>query len=67
MSNTTNLSELEALAHEYAASSGYFQRVVVGTAISHPKLDEFISAYSKGWLSVEGQFARVLARVLQAM
>lgn len=61
------MNELEALAHEYAANHGYFQRVVVGTAISHPALDEFIQSYSKGWLSVEGQFARVLARVLQAM
>ena len=42
-------------------------RGVVGRALQSHNLQNFVDFYSQGWNGINGKFARVLARAMQAI
>lgn len=62
---------LKLLAKDWAdsvrAKNTVLQRQILGMALLDTKLDRFIDQHKDGWLGQEGEFARVLARVLNQL
>ena len=60
------LHHMQALAKDFGfAKSKEEKSVIIGLALTDMSVCEsFINAYKQGWLGNEGQFARILARIL---
>lgn len=64
----THMDQLTSLAHTYElAKTPDIKRQVLASALAHPQLDSFVLEHSEGWNGTVGNFARVLARVIQSL
>lgn len=66
-SSDVNVTSHELAEQFCAAKTVEGKQRVIAQGLSMPNLNEFIELHKEGWLGAEGKFARVLARVLQAI
>ena len=69
MARPKTVSWFESLANEYQKARGDTDRVIiVGYAFRRPDLLALeINRHKDGWLGANGEFARVLSRMIQSM
>ncbi len=62
------MTQFEHLAHEFAtATNPDYKLLVLARALAMPNIRDEVKARSLGWIGEDGDFARVIARMLSQL